>query len=105
MAADPAFLSHVMELLAPLAEISSRSMFGGYGIFARGEMFALISGKALFFKVDDSNRARYAEAGSKPYGPMPYYRVPTEVLADQARLLDWARASVAIAHASSKKKR
>ena len=105
MAADPGFRDHVVEMLAPLEAINSRSMFGGYGIFAEGDMFALISGATLFFKVDDANRARYEEAGSKQYGPMPYYRVPAAVLEDQARLLDWARESIAIARVTPKKKK
>lgn len=105
MAADSAFRDRVLEMLAPLEAINSRSMFGGYGIFAEGDMFALISGSALFLKVDDANRALYEEAGSKQYGSMPYYRVPAEALEDQAKLLDWARPSIAIAHAAPKKKR
>ena len=80
-------------------------MFGGYGIFAGGGMFALISGSALFFKVDDSNRAVYDAADSKQYGSMPYYRVPADVLGDHSRLIDWARTSVAIAHAAPKTRR
>src|SRR3972149_12327094 len=63
MAADPDFRDQVLDLLAPIGEISCRSMFGGYGVFAEGDMFALIAGSALFFKVDDSNRAVYEEAG------------------------------------------
>jgi DNA transformation protein len=80
-------------------------MFGGYGIFAQGYMFALIAGSALFFKVDDSNRQRYEAVDSKPYRTMPYYHVPAEVLEDHAELLDWARASIAVAHSAPKKKR
>ncbi|MBI3976682.1 MAG: TfoX/Sxy family protein [Chloroflexi bacterium] len=105
MAADSAFRDRVLELLAPLGLVTSRSMFGGYGIFAESSMFALIAGEGLFFKVDDTNRARYEEAGSKQYRPMPYYRVPADVLEDEDRLLDWARVSVAIARAAPKKRR
>lgn len=105
MAADAEFAKEVMQLLAPLGDISSRAMFGGFGIFSGGDMFALISGSALFFKVDDSNRAVYAEAGSAQYKPMPYYRVPPEVLSDRPTLHDWARASIAVAEAAPKKKR
>lgn len=105
MAADPKFRDEVLDRLVPLGDVNCRAMFGGYGIFADGQMFALIAGSALFFKVDDSNRAVYTEAGSKSYDPMPYYQVPDEVLQDDARLIDWARTSVSIAKATPKKKR
>ncbi len=105
MAADAQFRDQVLESLAPLGGVSFRSMFGGFGIFADGEMFALISGSAIFFKADDSNRSRYEEAGSKRHGSMPYYRVPSDVLEDRDKLVDWARASVAVARATPKKRR
>ena len=105
MAADPAFRDEVLDLLAPIEEISCRSMFGGYGIFAGADMFALISGSALFFKVDDSNRAAYDEAGSKKYGPMPYFSVPDQVFQDSSALLGWARTSIAVAKSAPKKKK
>lgn len=80
-------------------------MLGGYGIFVEGTMFVLISGSAFFFKVDGSNLAAYEEAGSKKYGPMPYCQVPAAILEDAAKLLAWARASVAMAEAKPKKKK
>ena len=105
MAADPAFRDQVVDMLSPIGAIDSRSMFGGYGIFAEGDMFALISGSALFFKVDDSNRSHYEAAGSAQHKPMPYYRVPGEVLDNQPRLLEWARTSIAVAKATPTKKK
>ena len=36
-----------MVQVEPLGEISSRKMFGGYGIFATGKMFALVSSGTL----------------------------------------------------------
>jgi DNA transformation protein len=94
-----------MDLLAPVGGITSKSMFGGYGIFHEGDMFALISGASLFFKVSDSNRSEYEQAGSKQYRPMPYYQVPSEVLEDTGRLPDWARTSISVAHSSASKKK
>lgn len=38
MAADPVFRDEVMELLAPVGTVTSRSMFGGYGILAEGDL-------------------------------------------------------------------
>jgi DNA transformation protein len=104
MAADTGFRDEVMDLLAPLGPVSCRSMFGGFGIFFEGTMFALISGTGLFFKVDDSNRSAYSEAGSKQYGRMPYHQIPASVLRNEAELLQWAGASIAVARAAPRKK-
>jgi len=99
------FLNQIMGLLIPIGGVSNKAMFGGYGIFHVGDMFALIKGKGLFFKVDDSNRPDYEKAGSAQYKPMPYYQVPTEVFDNPKELLDWARTSIIIAHSSRKKKK
>jgi DNA transformation protein len=71
MAADQAYRDHVMEMLSPLGGLTSKSMFGGYGIFHQGDMFALISKASLYLKVYDSNRAGYESAGSSRHAPMP----------------------------------
>ena len=105
MAPNKEYLDNVMTLLAPLGSISVKSMFGGFGLFHEGAMFALISGNGLFFKVDESNRTLYEKAGSKKYGPMPYYLVPKEIFQDVTKLLDWARQSILIAHSSTAKKK
>ena len=105
MAADKEFLDHVMDLLAPLDGISNRAMFGGFGIFHEGDMFALITNSGLHFKVNETNLAAYQEAGSKQFKPMPYYEVPADVLEDTMKLLEWANISIAIGHATAKKKR
>ncbi len=105
MAGDPGYHEHVMELLTPLGGVLSRPMFGGYGIYHDGAMFALISGSSLYFKVDDSNRAAYEDAGSERFERMPYFFVPADVLEAQDVLLDWARTSMAVGHATAKKKK
>ena len=105
MPADANFLSHVMEILEPTGDISSRPMFGGYGVFHQGDMFALISGSTLYFKVNETNLPQYEAAGSSRYKPMPYYEVPTEVMEDMTQLRDWADTSIAIGHATAKKKK
>jgi len=105
MPSDANFLSHVMELLEPTGDITSRAMFGGYGIFHQGDMFALISGSTLYFKVNETNFSHYEEADSSRFKPMPYYEVPTEVMEDRSIILDWADISIAIGHATAKKKK
>ena len=105
MAADSAFKDEVMGLLTTVGDVTCKAMFGGYGIFHESSMFALISGSTLYFKVNDSNRASFESAGSEQFAHMPYYRVPTPVYGDASSLTDWAKASVAIAHAQPPRKR
>ena len=105
MAPNKEYLNNVMKLFAPLGSVSVKSMFGGSGIFHEGAMFALIVGTGIFFKVNDSNRSKYEQAGSNKHGRMPYYQVPTDVLQDETKLLDWARESISIAHSIAAKKK
>ncbi len=105
MAADAGYLSHVMELLTPLGGVNSRSMFGGYGIFHDGDMFALIAGSTLYFKVGDSSIASYEAADSNRFQSMPYYEVPADIIEDTDRFQEWAGISIAIGHATARKKR
>ena len=106
MKASPEYLDFVVEKLAPIGDITSRAMFGGYGIFHRGLMFALISEDVLYFKVNDSNREMYQKAQSRlfPHG-ISYWEVPPDVLEENDRLHQWANISIEIAHKAAKKKR
>lgn len=100
------YLDYVMEKLNPLGQIKSRAMFGGYGIFHEGVMFALIADDTLYFKVNESNRDDYRRAGSQPFPHgMSYWEVPAEVLEDNSKLHEWAESSIAIAHDLARKKR
>ncbi len=115
MAVDKGLVAHVMETLEPIGGVSGRAMFGGYGIWHEGQMFALFDGDStLYFKVDDTNRAPYEAAGSGPFAPpmpkgrapmtMPYYEVPSAVLDEGDALREWARAAIEVAHATPPKK-
>ena len=105
MAVDPGYMEYVMEMLQPLGVVTSRSMFGGYGVFESGDRFALVSSDTLYFKADDSNRAAYENAGSTQFKPMPYWEVPAEVLDSEAEVKGWAQLSIEAAHAAPNKKR
>lgn len=101
-----AFRDDVVERLQPVGDVGSRSMFGGFGIFQNGDMFAIVdSSSRLYFKVDDTTRARYESAGSEQHKPMPYFEVPADVADSDATLIDWANEAVQVAHNTSKKER
>ena len=100
------YAAYVVDKLSGLGEVHSRAMFGGYGIFHEGLMFALISDDVLYFKVDNSNREMYEKAGSSkfPHG-ISYWEVPTDIFEDTARLYQWANISIGVAQAKAKKKK
>jgi DNA transformation protein len=99
------FVAHLLDLLAPLGAVSSRRMFGGYGLYHGGLMFALIADDFLYLKADESNRSRFERLALPRFSyerkgktiNLSYYLVPDEALDDSAELCDWARSSIAAA--------
>lgn len=106
MSVSREYLDFVMDRLMPAGDFTSRAMFGSYGIFQAGLMFALISDDILYFKVDDSNREMYEKAGSSIFPHrISYWVVPDEVLEDNEKLYEWADISIRIAEAAASAKR
>lgn len=107
------FVDLVLDQLGPLGAVTARAMFGGYGVYCDGLVFALIAGDALYLKADAETRGRFEARGLGPFKPfddkpvtMSYYPVPAELFDDQDELLDWAREAVGAAlRAKGRKKR
>jgi len=107
MVASPDFAEFLRELLAPLGHVALRRMFGKTGVFCQGVMFAMVADNTLYVRVDDGNRATFAEAASAPplnyakHGEMidlSFWRVPDRLMDEQDELVEWARAALAAAH-------
>ena len=98
------FRDFVLDQLSGVAGLRARAMFGGVGLYADDVFFGILAGDVLFFKVDETNRRDYEEAGSSPFKPyvdramtMPYYDVPIAVLEDAEALGEWAARAVKVA--------
>ena len=92
--------------LAELGDVTSKKMFGGYGIFESGVMFGIIDPEGKqHLRVGEATEPHYVEAGSEKHSPMPYWSIPEAVLGDHARLVDWAIESLAVAKAAKKIKK
>ncbi len=107
------FSSFVAEQLAVVGPVRVRRMFGGYGIFLDGMMFALIADDVLFFKADDTTKNRYEAEGLEPFtyeakggkrAVMSYWRAPERVFDDPDEMRAWAEAAVQVARAAAAKK-
>jgi DNA transformation protein len=107
------YLRWVLEQLSGAEGISSRRMFGGFGLYRNDVFFAIISDDRLFFKVSDSSRADYETRGmarfrpypDKPQVSMSYYEVPADVIEDAEECVRWAMRAVAASVAKAKSPR
>jgi len=108
------YCEYLVDLLVPLGEVSTKSMFGGHGIYTHGKIFAIVIEDILYFKTDAQNRPDYEAAGSEPFSyetkkgnraVMSYWQVPADIIDDSEMLLAWAEKSYQVAIRSEGKKR
>lgn len=99
------FAAHSADLLATVGRVVARRMFGGYGLYCEGTMFALIADDVLYLKVDEANRGEFERAGATPFvyeakgrrTVMSYLSAPDQVLESREHAAPWARSAYAAA--------
>lgn len=96
------FHEYVMgDVLGHIQGIASKKMFGGYGIYLDGKIFAIITDdEELRFKANEETKEKYEALGGKQFiymghknkkpTPMPYWLVPEEVMEDREKIKEWA---------------
>ena len=88
----------VVVTLEPLGDVSSRSMFGGHGIFSEGVMFAIVDSEGrLYLRADGTTALAFEAAGSTQHARMPYWEVPEPIREDPAQLREWALTAAEVA--------
>ena len=93
----------LVDLLSELGDIASKKMFGGYGIFESGLMFALVESDGTpCLRVSEEGERRFSEAGSRKHARMPYWAIPEAVLDDDANLVMWATDALQTARAAKR---
>ncbi|MFN8534826.1 MAG: TfoX/Sxy family protein [Dehalococcoidia bacterium] len=95
---DP-FVETVVELLGvALGEARARPMFGGYGLYHRGMMVALVDDGRLYLKADAESQPAFRDAGSTPFLyeragkpiTLSYWEAPPGALDSADELYPWA---------------
>jgi len=93
---DDTFLEFALDQLSRLDGLSTRPMFGGFGLYLRGKFFGIVFGERLYFKTSEATREGFREKGMKPFRPRSgqtlknYYEVPPDILEEPDELADWA---------------
>lgn len=106
------FTEYVMELFGPFGTVGARRMFGGYGVYLDGLMFAIVSEDTLYLKADEMNRVEFEQAGCEVFGyarkgrraTLNFFRAPEEAMDSPALMLPWARTAYAAALRANAKK-
>lgn len=103
----------VHDVMATIPDVTSKRMFGGYGLYQDGAIFAIItSDSELYFKTDDTLKETFKEYRSHPFiytghkkrGPveMSYWLLPEEIMEDREKLEKWINASAEVSRKSKK---
>ena len=105
-----AFHEFVMgDLFGNIPGVTSRAMFGGWGIYQHGIIFAIIVEGTLYLKAHEESRADFERYHMKPftyYSPkgkkttMSYWELPEEIMEDREELVRWVHRAVQISKAS-----
>ena len=106
------FVEYLLDLLADFGPVEGRAMFGGYGLFKRNKMFAIVIDDTLYFKTDEKTKGDFEARGLKPFTylrknreiSLSYHQAPDEVLENDRTLKDWAEKAYAAASRASAKK-
>ena len=93
-----AFAEFVLEQMADIPGIGKRAMFGGFGIYRDGLMFALIADEQLYFKASDHLADDFTALGLQPLlyeskgktVSLKYYQAPESVFEQSEQMLLWA---------------
>jgi DNA transformation protein and related proteins len=104
-ARDPAFVAHVLELLAAVGRAHARRMFGGHGLYLDELFVAIVADERLYLKADAQTAPQFAAADGAPFSydgkgkpmTMAYWTVPAEALESAAEMAPWARLAMAAA--------
>jgi len=92
------YVDHVIEVLAAFGPVSARRMFGGYGLYHDGLMFALVADDVLYLKADRQSLPFFAERDLPPFeyekngkrSKMSYHLAPESLFDDPQQAKEWA---------------
>ncbi len=95
---DQSFHDYVVyDVLGGVPGITSKAMFGGWGVYKDGMIVAIIVESELYAKVNVTTKPEFERLGSHPFTyvkkdgkqvTMSYWLVPEELLENREKLFD-----------------
>ena len=77
MASNPDFVQYIADQCAKAGDITTRKMFGDYGIYCNGKIFGLISDNGFYVKPTEAGRKLLRNEDLRPpyEGAKPYFYI------------------------------
>lgn len=102
----------VVDLFAPIAQVSVRRMFGGLGVWLDGLMFALVASGEVYLKSDEETDPLFDEVGAEPFTfnrhgkpiIMSYRHMPAACFDDTDMLELYAHAAIGASRRAAARK-
>lgn len=93
-----AFADFVLEQMTDIPDVAKRALFGGFGIYRGGLMFALIANEQLYFKVDEILAQEFIAMGLPPFvysgkngsTALKYHLAPEAVFEEAEQMARWS---------------
>ncbi len=93
-----AFADFVLEQMSGLSDVRYKAMFGGYGFYCKGLMFALVAEEQLYFKANDFLADDFIALGLPAFVyhakgkamALKYYQAPEQVFEDPEQMAAWS---------------
>lgn len=80
-----------------IAGITSKKMFGGYGVFHEGKMFSLVNSEGgIYLKSDESSRHKFEKYDAPQHARMTYFQIPGKVYDVEQELISWVHEAIEI---------
>jgi len=107
------YVEYLKEVFSEFGLIQPRRMFGGYGVFHKGLMFALVADDSLYLKADETNSHHFTDRELEQFTyekqgksfKMSYHMAPENIFDDPEEAKIWADRSYAAAVRSKKPKK
>lgn len=94
----------LLDCLEANPNYTTKSMFGGYGVYYLGKIFAIYAWDIIYMKVGDNNRQDYIDVESQQFvydkkgTPcyLNYWQLPEELWEDREKLQEWVEKSLEV---------
>lgn len=107
MSSSAEFMEYVTGNMAEAGTITARKMFGEYGVYCNGKIFALICDNQLFIKPTDKGKSLLKNVELAPPYPTarPHLLITDDLIDDCEQLSALVRVTVDALPPSKKRKR